>query len=205
MYHIKPDKRSQTSAKLITEGLYRCLAEKNFSNITISDIQRASTVSRATFYRLFDNLADVLEYECDNAFRQMLAQDKSANTAALQSASPFEALFTSFIDYWVKHTKLLDALMDSQRIDIMNTIFLSHTDEIRAILVPNTDLTKKEVEYFVSVATGAIFGVFFAWTRNGKKETSTELIALLRCSIETVEKSLIGKKVDFFALPKTST
>lgn len=36
----------------------------------MSDVQRASTVGRSTFYRLFDNTADVLAYLCDWIFEQ---------------------------------------------------------------------------------------------------------------------------------------
>lgn len=189
MFHIKADKRSQTSARLIVEGLYRCLAEKRFSSITITDIQRASSVGRATFYRLFDTLTDVLEYECDNVFRQMLAQYR-ANGPAPEGVSPFESLFTFFMEYWMEHTSLLDALIDSHRIDIMQAVYLSHTDEIKAILVPELTLTQQELQYFVSVATAAIFGMFYTWTENGRKENSAKLIAALKHSIDMVEFSL---------------
>ena len=70
MYHIKNDVRSQKSAKFISEGLQKCLAYKTFSEITITDVLRASYVGRATFYRLFDNLSDVLAYLCIPTFYQ---------------------------------------------------------------------------------------------------------------------------------------
>ena len=54
MYHIKEDKRAQASVELICDGLKRCLKEKSFESVTISDIQRVSGVSRSTFYRNFD-------------------------------------------------------------------------------------------------------------------------------------------------------
>lgn len=185
MYHIKPDKRSQNSARLIADGLYVCLKSKNLSDITISDINRASTVSRATFYRLFDNLSDVLEYECDNAFSQMIKQYHE-NKPYSENKSSFESLFTSFMEYWTKHIDLLDALVDCNRIDIMSSVFMKHTDEIKEILVPNANLSPKELDYFVSTATGAILGVFLSWTKRGKKENSDELIYLLKKSIKTV-------------------
>ena len=70
MFHIKPDKRSQTSANLIVEGLFECMRTKNFSEITITDLQKVSTVSRTTFYRLFDKISDVLEFQCENIFEK---------------------------------------------------------------------------------------------------------------------------------------
>lgn len=195
MYHIKSDKRSQTSARLIVDGLYKCLEHKKFSAVTISDIQRASTVGRATFYRLFDNLTDVLEYECDNAFCRMLAQYRSEPSFPAD-CSPFEALFIHFMEYWIDRSDLLDALTDCRRIDIMNTVFTAHTDEISEILVPDLTLTQTQLDYFVSVATCAIFGVFYAWARGGKKENAKELVSLLKCSVDTVEKSLAENSAD---------
>lgn len=189
MYHIKPDKRSQTSAKLIVEGLYQCLEEKPFSRVTITDIQKASSVGRATFYRLFDTLTDVLEFECDNVFRQMLSKYRKAEKQP-EGASPFESLFTFFMEYWMEHTRLLDALIDSGRIDIMNTVYLAHADEIGAILVPDLTLTPRELQYFVAVATAAIFGIFYTWMQGGKKETCAELIAALKRAIDMAAFSL---------------
>ena len=65
MYHIKHDKRAQASTELICAGLLVCMKEKPFARITITDVQRASTVSRSTFYRNFDCLEDVLALLCD--------------------------------------------------------------------------------------------------------------------------------------------
>lgn len=192
MYHIKADKRSQASARLIVAGLYRCLEQKPFPRVTISDLQRASTVSRATFYRLFDNLADVLEYECDNVFRQTLAQaqKKTGVPSGPEETSPLETLVPLFAEYWMVHPALLNALLDSGRIDLMNAVYLSHTDEIRALLVPEVTLSGQELDYFVSVATSAIFGLFYAWNARGRKETSSELFHALRRSIHMVGATL---------------
>jgi len=90
----------------------------------------------------------------------------------------------------MEHSVLLDALMDSKRIDILNSVYRSHADEIGAILVPDLTLSPKELEYFVSVATAAIFGIFYTWTKGGKKESVGELISALRRSVEMTARSL---------------
>ena len=71
MYHIKQDARSQRSAKAIIEGLESCLEKKSISIITVSEVCAACAVGRATFYRLFDNLTDVLSYQCENIMRHI--------------------------------------------------------------------------------------------------------------------------------------
>lgn len=77
MYHIKEDKRAQASVELICDGLKRCLKEKSFESVTISDIQRVSGVSRSTFYRNFDRMEDVLALMCDRVFEEAFASDYS--------------------------------------------------------------------------------------------------------------------------------
>ena len=62
MYHIKNDKRCLKSAERIGDALRSMLDEKPLSDITVTDIQRLSETGRSTFYRLFDNIDDVLLY-----------------------------------------------------------------------------------------------------------------------------------------------
>ncbi|CTO60987.1 TetR family transcriptional regulator [Streptococcus pneumoniae] len=62
MYHIKADKRSLASARLISQGLNRLLQAKDFDSITVTDIVNEAGVGRATFCRLFDNVTDVITY-----------------------------------------------------------------------------------------------------------------------------------------------
>lgn len=76
MYHIKQDKRAKASVELICKGLIDCLSKKNFADITISDIQRSSTVSRSTFYRNFDCLEDVLSLICDRVFEDAFSSGR---------------------------------------------------------------------------------------------------------------------------------
>lgn len=190
MYHIKSDKRSQTSAKLVVAGLYKCLSKKDFSLISISDIQRESLVGRSTFYRLFDNITDVLEYECNNVFDEMLnSYYSSENKKKIES--PFEFLFSYFFSYWMEHTELLNALSNSGRIDIMNKVFKNHSDQIRDILVPNASFSDKEVDYFISFITSTIIGIFSSWLSFGKKENLQELMKIFKRSVSTIYNSLV--------------
>lgn len=78
MYHIQKDIRAQKSAKLIGEGMLKCLGEKRFEEISVSDVQRASSVGRSTFYRLFDNTADVLAYLCDGILSRPIGSMRSS-------------------------------------------------------------------------------------------------------------------------------
>lgn len=72
MYHIPNDKRAKRSGELIYQGLLNCLKKKSFELITITDLQKESGVARSTFYRLFDNMSDVLYWQCNLCFWEAL-------------------------------------------------------------------------------------------------------------------------------------
>lgn len=82
MYHIPNDKRAQKSADLIAQGLYKSLEKKPLNNIKVNDIYLNSYVSRATFYRLFDSVYDVLQYQCDSIVDEIAESLKQRNLKA---------------------------------------------------------------------------------------------------------------------------
>ena len=86
MYHIKSDKRSQSSAAGIVRGLQECLKTKPLKAITVSDLYKVSGISRATFYRLFDTPEDVLIYQLDQMTEEavrLYEQEQSLSAAEL--------------------------------------------------------------------------------------------------------------------------
>ena len=91
MYHIKEDKRAKASVELICDGLKRCLKEKSFESVTISDIRRVSGVSRSTFYRNFDRIEGVLALMCDRVFEEAFLSDY-ANISEAVFRKPLSAL-----------------------------------------------------------------------------------------------------------------
>ncbi len=68
MYHISDNKRRIESAELLSDALFKILEHKPYEEITITDLQKSSSVSRSTFYRLFDNIDDIFHYQLDMIF-----------------------------------------------------------------------------------------------------------------------------------------
>ena len=109
MYHISDDKRARQSADLIWNGLVDCMNQKDFTEITVTDLQKASGVARTTFYRAFDNLSDILYWKCDTCFRE-----------ALSGCTP--SMFLNEVDfakhyfkYWMEHSEILEWLIKINR------------------------------------------------------------------------------------------
>lgn len=184
MFHIKSDKRSQTSAKLIVDGLHTCLKSKSFSDITITDIQKVSSVGRATFYRLFDNLADVLAYECDSIFQQIVFDGKKLSITSKHAALVF------FFSIWAEHYELLHIILSSNHLEILYKTFRNYALEIGSIMNPDITVSEAELDYYVSGISFLLLGILEQWIRNNKTQTPEELSVIFENTIKTLYLSL---------------
>lgn len=174
MYHIKSDKRMQASAKLIIAGLMTCLKTKDFNNVTITDVQRISGVGRSTFYRLFDNLSDVLMYQTDQLFTSMITEQK--NREDIDS----NTLMSFFVRQWLDNAILLETLVDSHRDDILLSGFENSFADLKDFLLPDMQLDSISTDYFIGFVASVVVGGLKTWIKRGKIDSPAILLAQVR-------------------------
>ena len=104
MYHISNDKRAKRSADAIVAGLISIAKVTPLPDITVSDLLRKTNLSRSTFYRLFDNVMDILEYECDSITQDIFIAERDLKTFHV------ERFFTNLIDSLMAHDLFLGNL-----------------------------------------------------------------------------------------------
>lgn len=163
LYHLTTHIRVKKSAELIKEALIKCLHEKDFSLISVSDLQKISGVSRATFYRIFDNIYDVLCYYCD----QLVIDIDEQYDIFLKSGGV--DIYKFVLSFWTENYEFLEALYISQRWDILQTSMETHAKNLRAHLTKSF-ISNQEADYFFSITSGALSGILMTWIRHGKKE-----------------------------------
>ena len=175
MYHIKSDKRSRNSAAEIVHGLGVCLETMPLNAITVSDIHRATGISRATFYRLFDTPEDVLHYQ----FAQMVEATLEQGEGEWQDGP--EKMMEATIELGMQNNIFLKAVVTNGRFDLLypytEQIFRM-LDEKRAIFP--ADMEPAEREYLLGLMSMSMVGTLITWTRNGRKETPAETVAYLK-------------------------
>lgn len=175
MYHIKQDRRSQASAAEIVRGLRECLKSGPLRAVTVSDIHRATGISRATFYRLFDNPEDVLLYQLDQMTES--AMQTYEGSRRLTTAELLEQSIALGLE---NHT-FLKALVENGRLDLL----FSYTEKsFRQLdrdnrLFPG-DMEPAEREYVIANLSMAMVASQITWARNGRKESPQELMRYLR-------------------------
>lgn len=182
MYHISNDKRTIKSAELIGNGLLKCLEQKDFAEITVTDVQKASTVGRATFYRLFDNTADVLSYLCDGIFEQAEKAYKELNILSADETT------LEFIRIWMKNKTLLKAIVDSNRMDFIFRAHMKYLTPSKEDFFRDSEMDEVQTTYLMTILTACTSAVLTAWLANGGKETAEQLQFRIKECFRTLGK-----------------
>lgn len=175
MYHLKEDLRAEKSAELLYQALTRCMKEKEFDRITISELSKESTVSRATFYRNFDDVIDILYWKCDRLFQSVL----TAFVDSVPDLSRADALINYVFSFWMKHIDILEILIERGRVDIIYNSFLNNAGIVMDYVSEKLHLPEYNTRYFISTRVGIFVGVFQAWISGGKQEALEDLTYIL--------------------------
>ena len=182
MYHIPNDKRAQRSAQRLCQGLLTCLETKELQAITVSDLHQASGVSRATFYRLFDTVNDVVAYACDTLY------DGLAEQLGQNPRVTFQALCVALIGQWLTLPRLMEALLKNSMIGLLLQAHTRHGDMLRALSASAGPLTAAEETYLLCTLVGLLPIMLQAWYLNGQQDTPEEIYRYLRRCVKLIDQ-----------------
>lgn len=180
MYHISNDKRAVNSAKKIGNGLLTCMQSKNFTEITVTDVQKASSIGRATFYRLFDNTADVLSYLCDGIFEQADEKYKRAKTTVADET------VLEFIRIWMQNKSLLKAVVDCNRTDLIFRAHVKYLAPRNEEFFGKNKSDEKQTVYLMATLTACTSAFLTAWLTTGSDESAEQLQLRLKECFKTL-------------------
>jgi AcrR family transcriptional regulator len=188
MYHIKTDIRAERSSQLLYEALMKCLEIKPFDQIQISDISRLSTVSRATFYRNFDSLIDILAWKSDSKFKEALTSYIASSPDLTKSGSLIEHV----VRFWIRKENLtiIETLVNMGRSDIVFNSFIANAGilldyyESKGLYKKNSDY-----EYFISIRAGYLLGILRGWIMSGKKDSPEKVTSIVDKMTHDVSQS----------------
>lgn len=168
MYHIKDDKRSKHSAVLLFKAFTSFLDEKPYADIKITEVIERAQVSRATFYRNYDALEDILRYECDQRFMALRAYilDFYQNGVNAGAAHPLD-LLKPFLRFWYLDSKVVEYLL---KISNKHILFSNIMELVKGLMkrVGSQDEGDALYAYSLSIRSNIIMGILEVWIANGK-------------------------------------
>ena len=167
------DKREKQVKERIMKAMIDLSAEKSWDKITITDIIRESKVARATFYRNFSSIDDLITYGISQ-FREDYWENAPQNCTEFLSPEMLEYTF----DYYRKNKELIFSYHRSGSsnsvLDIITeSMVLSFGD------MPSNSVSRYKLYYYA----GALYNMTIYWLENGMKESAREMAdAFLRFS-----------------------
>ena len=190
MYHIKNDKRSIQTSKFIYNALSSLLEEKKYEDIKITEIIERSQVSRATFYRNYDSLDDILRYELDQKFIK-LSEYLYANYKSNKNTNKIHplSLLKPFLRFWYLDSLILEQLLVTNKKEIIIDNILRTTKN----LLEKLNIEYKEnifYDYMLNIRSNIIFSVLETWVLNDKNLSPDELYKL---TIDHLNESLTAR------------
>lgn len=149
MYRIGNDKRKIQSALLICRGMEELLATQNYNDISVTQIINASGVGRATFYRLFDNKSDVVLYQMESVFNELI-QRMGPHTDS-------NVVVKSLFDIWLSQKELFLSLVKANLYGEFQTRLSFVIGEKLKFIKEGIGMDDRNWQYFIHIRAAMLF------------------------------------------------
>lgn len=179
MYHISKDKRSKNSAKFLYEALLVLIKEKSLTHITVSDVVKQAGIGRTTFYRCFDAIEDILQYQCDKSFEK--CGDYMHHMVVVEKRyDPEETFIKPFLEFWSSRFAIIETLIAVDRTDIIHKGFKHMISELKA-LYPKVDIPY--FDYFVEIRTAIAVALLIQWIKDNRRISPSQIVEVFKDQI----------------------
>ena len=178
MYHIANDPRARKSAELIAHSVLALSKNKSANQLSIAAIQRVSSVSRSTFYRLFDTPVDVLLWQVDKLF------DDFVRDLPLQGTR--KSILFSFFQTIMEHAELFAALEKCSRLDALAQNHRRYFKDMGSFIGIPSEQEAAGQEYLIDIMSYLLPVAISTWIHRGQKDTPEEVYHYFWQSIRTI-------------------
>lgn len=151
MAELKKNKRALDSQRKIYKSLRKLLLTKPLIDISITDIERESHVSRSTFYRNFNNVTEVLEVMLDYFYKRYLDNKKGKED---------QLLF--FFEYWDRHKDLI-YIVSHQSSNLLKEIMKRYEN-------------KEEDPFLLDIKCSLMTSLLSVWVESKDKLTPQDMV-----------------------------
>ena len=180
MYHIKADKRSLQSSEMIFEALVQLVKEKSYQELTVTEIVQRAKLGRATFYRNFDVIDDILQWKCDKAYHGLYQYIvESYQTPGFLSSNDQFMLLKPSLRYWYVKSFIIELLIHVDRIEIIDRSYARLLDQLTPHFHKSHETILKHLDYFVAIRRGVTVSLLVQWIKNDKNIPPDELADLI--------------------------
>lgn len=158
------DRRIKYTKKTIKDTFIKLLDEKDIKKITVSEICKLADINRATFYRYYLDVYDLLD-KIQEEFIEELKKPYLEDPSRVNSVGAFSK---EILQVFLENKELVKLLFDTNN----NIYFLDEVLEVAYTMCKNKweqdlpDITEDEINYAATFIFNGALGVVNFWVRN---------------------------------------
>lgn len=188
MYHIKNDQRAKRSAEMMYKALVALMAETPYQEIKVSELVEQAQIGRATFFRSFDAIEDVLHWHCDQMIEQLIVYIQE-----YCRLHPTETMSKPVLRFFYLHSTIVELLIQADRTDILRDAFHKRMVTLQPRVTTLMDIPAEYLDYWSVIRSSVVVSVLIHWIREGKPQAPDDLadaLAELTASMNAVNPLL---------------
>ena len=178
MLHLCNEESRELTRDCIEDALLRLLREKDFKDISVTDIATKAGVSRGAYYRNYESKEDIfrciMKKKFESAYLYMRQREQGVDPYAFWCGM-FERILEDLAFYQI-------AVKIKQEI-----VLLEYFNEMATHLVLGGNVSRRVSHYELLYYAGASYNVIIGWIKNGAKETPTEMAAIITPLMEEIK------------------
>lgn len=175
LYHIARDQRELKSAAKLSSAAERLLLSREPQKLSVSLLSSEAGVSRTTFYRLFDEPDDVLQYTADETFRRILQGYVDLIDRAQKHDLSVPNPRAWYEESVRKNAGLIAGIIHSGKSDILRTAHKKALREFAPVLFPDLDPGTDEFLFFIEMRAAVFIASMTAWVETGERASMEDI------------------------------
>ncbi|MEV2227842.1 TetR/AcrR family transcriptional regulator [Streptomyces phaeochromogenes] len=181
------DPRTRRSRSALETALLELIAERDLSQISVSDITKRAGVNRSTFYEHYTDVHDLAAAACTTVFDELVAASPAAVPPATPDGDPPDNPLPDLFAHVAEHAPLYRALLgDDGSARVINHLLqrMTVTARIRRSPAPEdpadpADAAGTPHDPAAAFVAGAVLGSVVDWLRHDCPGTPQEMGAAL--------------------------
>lgn len=162
------DQNSRVQRQIIT-GFYELLKEKSYMDITVTDIVKKAGVSRASYYRNFSSIGDLVD-EIVESIAVNFKNEQRLFSSSVTEREWRDFLFRYFYDMANKTLEI--STLRPENLTLINNQVASRIADERKMM-QNESVEQK---YTIPAKFGLLSGICKTWISDGMKEDVEEMV-----------------------------
>ena len=188
----KEDVRIRYTREWTFEALHQLLNTSEMSDITISQLIDKAGISRATFYRHFHPMTDVVEAKINTFFTQLY--DELASLYSNDMPEDEQVLIRRFFEKINTEKDMVDVVLkmkcDYMMVNGILKLITYFKDQFYPIVIQN----KTAETYTIEIVASSAWTLLSRWHKRGKVETPSELATIYSQTFRRVSMALFENR-----------